>query len=1295
MGKIVVLFSVKYRTKWGENICISGSNTSLGKWKPNFAVHCVCNGEIWSAFVLVDAGVKFEYKYFVERDGQIEWENGVNRIRCFFIPEGELVEVRDVWHLAPNFFEDVSSTTALHDVCLRREHPTSLPHLDNPPVGQNSVIFEVPVPLISPKETVRLIGGTRKNFFWSCHSAQGLHDKEFPLFQCMRNFGEDEFPLHFKFVLTHDEGRDCDTTEQEVKHVEAPSIVCIDENSQAQLWTGALAPIKLTEAIKMGLLKTNFVKEKATPEIYDEDDDLFQQVCDDDLRPENQNSSFASSSQSSASSSNSFPMDKTKIKAQFLFIECGTFTYPSQPHFRAAGVVIPVFSLRSKRSVGCGEFCDIPLFAKWCSMCGLRCIQLLPVTDTMVHETKWVDSYPYSSVSSFALHPIYVNIDSIDPLPASVLEEIETKRKHLNKKFMDYEETLKIKLKWLHEIYEYHLAKGLVDGNEEFEQFVKESEYWLPSYAAFKAISEIQHTTNWHLWPYSLKGEKSDTLKNEDSALSSSTASLETPAAIREREKEIEQMVQSVVEKVVSNEDPAWPLVRFYMWVQYILDKQLREASAKCAELRVFLKGDVPIGVDAHSADTWYFRRYFRLNTQAGAPPDAFAVSGQNWNFPTYNWDNIMEDNFVWWANRLKVMSRFFHSYRIDHILGFFRIWEIPLQCRSGLHARFVPGSMVYKTGLAFKGVSDDNDKLTKPYITRQFVESLFGIEKSEKRKRAEAEKAKGRCLGSHASENECTFSYSTIPSVTQTLPITDRNDAKEEDEEEEIVEDPIEMTSAEVIEEYLKQGNPTIEEGDFVFKAEFETEAAIEAHEASKWGINDDTPAERVREFDQHMKKFWALKNSVCLYKYGNDYYVPRFNIGSSLSYQRLDANCKEKLLSFCDDYFYRWHEEEFRSSGHRKLSWLKQSSRMLMCGEDLGHVAHCVPHVMNEFNILGLRVQRMPSFDVEEKQREKRRSEGILAPGSVIDGIEGHCMHPSDYSERVVATTSTHDMPPLRAWWELCDLDDSNKYRGKKKSLKRHGVFEEKDEKNSEKEKGAILAENAKSCDESVSISQSSVLSSMQLSSVKSELEKRKSKRNYEREQRFKEYISSPEGKAGMSIVTDVWYRLLGNSFIDESTFLNSSYANEFKRSESQSIKKHDYFKNNEFLEEYSNGESENEDALEEPLSISPPYTYPTGVPRYLPTSQHLRLLDMHFYSPAMLAIFPFQDIVAIGGEKRKGVLFHSNPWEEWINQPSNRKHYWKYRILCNIETLLRDKKLIELIRQRVEDSGRLKDH
>ena len=167
----------------------------------------------------------------------------------------------------------------------------------------------------------------------------------------------------------------------------------------------------------------------------------------------------------------------------------------------------------------------------------------------------------------------------------------------------------------------------------------------------------------------------------------------------------------------------------FYCYLQFHADKQLADAVAYAHSIGVAMKGDIPIGISPDSVDAYTDPQLFNLDASAGAPPDDFSISGQNWGFPTYNWDEMAKDGFLWWRKRFQKMQDYFDAYRIDHILGFFRIWQMRKTDVWGLCGHFSPALPYSAQDLWNMGVCLDIDRMTKPYIRANFLGEVFGYD--------------------------------------------------------------------------------------------------------------------------------------------------------------------------------------------------------------------------------------------------------------------------------------------------------------------------------------------------------------------------------------------------------------------------------------------------------------------------------------------------------------------------------------------------------------------------------------
>lgn len=358
--------------------------------------------------------------------------------------------------------------------------------------------------------------------------------------------------------------------------------------------------------------------------------------------------------------------------------------------WKGAGVSIPVFSLRSKNSFGVGEFTDIKLLVDWAKLTGLKLIQILPINDTSATGT-WLDSYPYAAISAFALHPLYINLSKVAGAKhMSIIKSLNKKQNQLNElKEIDYEEVMTSKMSVLKELFS--AQKKAFKNNTDYFEFFEINRHWLMPYAVFSFLKEKNKTADFTKW-------KANKIFNEEA-----------------------------IQQLASPGNELYDEICFYYFIQYHLHLQLKDAVDYAHEQAIVLKGDIPIGVYRYGADTWVNPELFNMNEQAGAPPDDFAVKGQNWGFPTYNWQKMKQDDFAWWRQRFDQMSVYFDAFRIDHILGFFRIWSIPLQAVEGILGRFVPAVPVYIEEFSQNGIWFDYNRYCTPFITEAIVKEFFG----------------------------------------------------------------------------------------------------------------------------------------------------------------------------------------------------------------------------------------------------------------------------------------------------------------------------------------------------------------------------------------------------------------------------------------------------------------------------------------------------------------------------------------------------------------------------------------
>lgn len=557
-----------------------------------------------------------------------------------------------------------------------------------------------------------------------------------------------------------------------------------------------------------------------------------------------------------------------------------TFARLDNHSFHGAGVSIPVFSLRSNKSFGVGDFSDLKLMVDWSKRVGMKLLQVLPLNDTVGTHTD-ADVLPYAAISAFALNPLFLNLEAIKlPETHPLQKSYKAEQKRLNVlPLMDFMAVIDYKLRYVKEVYLLQKKDFLAEDG--FKQFFKNNAYWLKPYAIYCCLRDKFGTCDYRRW--------------NDFAVYD----------------------ESKVEPLMAPTHAWFDEIAVHWFTQYQLHLQLKEAILYAHAQGVVLKGDIPIGVNRNSVDTWVAPELFHMDMQAGAPPDMFAVKGQNWELPTYNWEVIERTDFDWWKKRFQQMSCYFDTFRIDHILGFFRIWQIPMEQEEGIMGYLNPSIPLSVEEFESRGLWFDYERFTKPYITDHSLWENFG---------EEADWVRQNCL-------------------------------------------------------YLEYGFA------YRLKSEYASQKAVkqlfEARKISeriKWGLYD-------------------IISNVLLFEvpesHGRQYY-PRYGMEALSTFQALDERQKNVFRELYVDYFYRRQDAFWYQSGMRKLPALKRASNMLICGEDLGMMTHCVTSVMKELGILSLEIQRAPKNDKLE------------------------FFHPADAPYLSVVTPSTHDMSTIRGWWE-----------------------------------------------------------------------------------------------------------------------------------------------------------------------------------------------------------------------------------------------------------------------------------
>lgn len=356
---------------------------------------------------------------------------------------------------------------------------------------------------------------------------------------------------------------------------------------------------------------------------------------------------------------------------------------------KLAGTLVPVFSLRTRKSAGIGDFGDLKTMIDFVASTGQKVLQLLPINDTTITHT-WTDSYPYSCISVFAIHPQYANLHALPELKdAKARAEAEKTCAELNAlDKIDYEKVNGFKINYLRQIFNQEGEKMMKTA--EYKAFFQDTEQWLVPYAQYSYLRDKNGTADFNQWPD-------------------------------------HQVWDEAERKALTDpKTAAYKNVAFFYFVQFVLDRQMQEAHEYAKAKGVILKGDIPIGVNRNGCDVWMEPKYFNLNGQAGAPPDDFSANGQNWGFPTYNWFEMLKDGCQWWNRRFQNMARYFDAYRIDHVLGFFRIWEIPVSSVHGLLGQFAPALAMSREEIESYGLHFQDDRFTRPFITDWVLDRVF-----------------------------------------------------------------------------------------------------------------------------------------------------------------------------------------------------------------------------------------------------------------------------------------------------------------------------------------------------------------------------------------------------------------------------------------------------------------------------------------------------------------------------------------------------------------------------------------
>jgi 4-alpha-glucanotransferase len=537
---------------------------------------------------------------------------------------------------------------------------------------------------------------------------------------------------------------------------------------------------------------------------------------------------------------------------------------------RLCGVSVPLGALRGDGVVG--EYPDLGDFGAFCAKTGFALVQILPVNDT------GYESSPYSALSAFALHPLYIKVAAIPE--AAGFDDAALRKAFGSAPRFPYQEILRAKMKIFRDIFEKNKAEIFKKAEKKgpLGKWI-DSNPWVKEYAVFRTQKERNNEKSWKEWE--------DPPERNAEAI----AKLWEAHGLREEHT-------------------------FWAWLQEIACSQLRVAAQALAEQGIVLEGDLPILINEDSADVWAHEEYFQTGLSAGAPPDMYSPDGQNWGFPIYDWAAQEADGYRWWKDRLKAAEQYYSAYRIDHVLGFFRIWASSRKDRSAVLGRFLPYIHINMKDLAGLGFDEGRIRwVSQPHIpTSGPWEAGLAPEETGK-----------------------------------------------------IFQKALERIGDEEL---------------WLFKKSIK-------------GENDIYSLGLGEKACEYLVKAW--RNRLFL-EYAKGRFVPVWYYRDSGAYQSLSPEERERLEALIARR-QQDSESNWEYQGRRLLEVMIAAAKMLPCAEDLGAVPPCVPRVLTDLNILGLRVFRW--FRAWDQ--------------------EGEPYIPfSEYPELSVATPAVHDSSTVREWWE-----------------------------------------------------------------------------------------------------------------------------------------------------------------------------------------------------------------------------------------------------------------------------------
>lgn len=560
------------------------------------------------------------------------------------------------------------------------------------------------------------------------------------------------------------------------------------------------------------------------------------------------------------------------------------------------GLVAPLSALKSDSGGPCGEFPDLVPLGKIARAWGFGLVQLLPVNDTGSQTS------PYSALSAFALHPLYIRIRDLpeakEPSAAAkaalrAAADIDSEAGEGNG--VAFEAIYARKIEALKALWN---AAASASAAVELDAWCK-TRLWVKPYACFVELKRRNGGKAWWEWADHRNPEP------------------------------------GFAEFFWTDRDSASDC-RFWAWLQMRAEGQFAEASRALADMAIDLMGDIPILMNADSADVWYRRGLFRTDRSAGAPPDMYSPSGQNWGFPLYDWDAHAAEGYSFWKERLVYADRFYSAYRIDHVLGFFRIWSLSNREEDGFMGSFVPEIPISWPDLAALGLSPERIRwLSRPHVPQAKIASAL-------------------------SESG--------------LPVE--------------LDDPGSPASA----LFVRIDNEPL----FLFRDEIgggkDIGLVLKAWEKNSAGSPVSPGA--VGRFADKARLFWRDRT---LYEFAGGRFAPSWYFRDTTAWASLSGHEKSVLEALISlrrgESLSLWER-----SGRKILKELTEAVPMQACAEDLGAVPPCVPKVLSELKIPGLRVLRW--------HREYDRAGAPYIPFP-------------EYPEDSVACPSVHDSTSLRQWW------------------------------------------------------------------------------------------------------------------------------------------------------------------------------------------------------------------------------------------------------------------------------------